>query len=211
MGNLHNDEYALPDFLTEMCHCADFCKNCENAFIELPGNDSINAKWIDMDCKKLEADHNAAENGNGGKICGLVNLYRQASILTIACLVMMVFLQCTMLGLEYVNFDSFLDGRCRFLFCPYWLKKTLYIFLASSCLFVQVYTFVLVTGKTNENLQAYFDVINIKSTFKYNWNTRGYYLFLVAIVGSGLTIFTMVFFMQKVERQKKKSYRNDIH
>jgi len=207
--NLHEHNVALPGFLTSMCHCADFCKDSKNGFIKLPGNNSIDANWIDMDCKKMEADHNATENDKSGNICGLVDLYQQATILTIGCLVMMIFLQCTMLGLEYVNFDSFLDGRCRFLFCPYWFKKTLYIFLACLCLFVQVYTFSLVKGKTDENLEAYFKVIN--GEFKYNWDTRGHYLFIGAIVGSCLTIFTMVFFMHRVERQKKKSYRNDIH
>jgi len=201
---------GLPRFLRNMCYCADYCDgNCENGFIELPGNKSMDANWIDMDCKTLEADHNAAQNGNSGKICGLVNLYRRACILTIACIVMMILLQITMLGLEYVNFDSFLDGRCRCLFCPYWMKKTLYIFLACFCLSVQVYTFLLVTEKTDENLKAYFEVMN--GEFKYDWNTRGYFLFLIAIGGSCLTIFTMVFFMHRVERQKKKSYRDDIH
>jgi len=203
---------GLPDFLKNMCHCADYCHgkgNCENGFIKLPGNNSMDSNWIDMDCKTLEADHNATENGNSGKICGLVELYTQACILTIACIVMMILLQITMLGLEYVNFDSFLDGRCRCLFRPYRFKKALYMILACLCLFVQVYTFILVKTKTDKNLEAYFEVM--KGEFEYNWNTRGYFLFIIAIGGSCLTILTMVFFMHPVERQKKKSYRNDIH
>jgi len=205
--NRTNYNSSLPEFLTTMCYCADFCEDkCKNGFIALPGNDSMDANWEDMDCKKLEADHNATDSG---KICGLVDLYRRAHILTIACLVMMIILQITMLGLEYVNFDSFLDGRCKCLFCPYWIKKTLYIFLACVCLGVQLYTFLPVKEKTDEKLDAYFDVINAE--FEYDWHTRGYYLFIAAIVGSCVTIFTMVFLMPRVERQKKKSYRNDIH
>jgi len=201
---------SLPSFLTTMCNCADFCKdNCLNGLIALPGNDSINAQWIYMDCKKMEAEHDTSENGNSGKICGLVNLYRWAYILTFVTLVFMILLQFTMLGLEYVNFDSFLDGKCRCLFCPYWLKKTLYIFWACVCLGAQLYIYLLVYGTTDEKLDAYFEVIN--GNFYYDWDTRGNYLFLASIVVSGVTILTMVFFMPKVERQKKKSYRNDIH
>merc|ERR550534_1406073 len=209
LKNRTNYNSFLPGFLTTMCYCADFCENCFGGFIALPGNDHMDANWRDMDCEKLEADHNATENGNRGKICGLVNLYRRANILTTACLVMMLLLQFTMLGLEYVNFDSFLDGRCRCLFCPYWVKKTLYIFLACLCFSVQLYTFLLVKDKTDEKLDAYFDVIN--GNFEYDWYTTGYYLFITAIVGSCVTIVTMVFLMPRVERQKKKSYRNDIH
>jgi len=206
---LRNHDSYLPSFLTTMCNCADFCGDCDNGFIPLPGNNSMDANWIDMDCKKLEADHNAAENGDSGKICGLVELYKQACILTIFCLVLMVLLQCTMLGLEYVNFDSFLDGRFRCLFCPYWVKKTLYIFLACFCLGVQLWTYMLVFQETDEKLDAYFEVI--KGDFRYDWDTRGNYLFITAIVGSCVTIVTMVLCMPRVERQKKKSYRNDIH
>jgi len=201
---------SLPSFLTEMCNCADFCKdNCTNGLIALPGNNSMNAQWIDMDCKKLEAERNAAANGNSGKICGLVELYRMAYILSVVTLVLMVLLQVTMLGLEYVNFDSFLEGKCRCLFCPYRIKKSLYIFWACVCLGAQLYIYLLITGETNEKLDRYFEVIN--GNFEYDWDTRGNYLFLAAIVGSGVAIFTMFFFMSKVERQKKKSYRNDIH
>jgi len=204
---LRNHSTALPDFLTQMCSCADFCEDkCQNGLIALPGNKSLDAQWTDMDCKDLEAKHNATESG---QICGLVNLYRTANILFIVTLVLMILLQFTMLGLEYVNFDSFLDGRCRWLFCPYWVKKLLYIFLAQICLGAQVYIYLLVLQETNEKLDAYFDVIN--GTFDYDWDTRGHYLLVTAIVGSGVTIITMVFFMPKVERQKKKSYRNDIH
>jgi len=206
------DDEGLPDFLRNMCQCADYCHgkgNCENGFIKLPGSNSMDSNWIDMDCKTLEADHNATENGNSGKICGLVELYTQACILTIACIVMMILLQITMLGLEYVNFDSFLDGRFRCLFRPYWFKKGLYMILAFLCLSVQLYTFFLVTTETDKNLEAYFEVM--KGEFKYNWMTRGYFLFIIAIGGSCLTILTMFFCMHRVERQKKKSYRNDIH
>jgi len=204
---LREENKFLPSFLTKMCNCADFCKNnCTNGLIALPGNEHMNAQWIEMDCKKLEAERDAE---NSGKVCGLVELYTGAYILSIVTLVMMVLLQVTMLGLEYVNFDSFLDGKCRCLFCPYWIKKTLYIFWACLCLGAQLYIYLLVTGKTDEKLDAYFEIIN--GNFGYDWNTRGNYLFVAAIVGSGVTILTMVFFMSKVERQKKKSYRNDIH
>merc|ERR1719268_327975 len=105
----------------------------------------MNAKWMDMDCKNLEEIHNATESG---QICGLVNLYRTANILFIVTLVLMILLQFTMLGLEYVNFDSFLDGRCRWLFCPYWVKKLLYIFLAQICLGAQVVVLPLLGEET---------------------------------------------------------------
>jgi len=197
---------SLPEFLTTMCACADFCEDCHNGLIKLPGNDSMNAQWIDMDCKALEAERNAP---NSGKICGLVDLYRGAYILTFLTLVLMVILQITMLGLEYVNFDSFLDGKCQCLFCPYWVKKTLYIFMACVCMGAQLYIYLLVIGETDEKLDAYFELYN--GDFEYDWETRGNFLFVAAIVGSGVTIVTMCFFMPKVERQKKKSYRNDIH
>merc|ERR550534_844203 len=121
----------------------------------------------------------------------------------------MLLLQLVMLGLEYVNFDSFLDGRCRCLFLPYRVKKSLYIFLALICLAMQLFTFVKIKQETEDKLHDYFEVIN--GEFHYNWNTRGYYLFITAIAGSGVTILTMVFKMPQVQRQKKKSYRNDIH
>jgi len=211
LWNRSNHSSALPSFTTTMCYCADFCEgNCDNGLIALPGNDTANSKWTDMDCKAMEAAHNkTAHNETSGKICGLVELYTWAYIVTITCLVFMALLQLTMLGLEYVNFDSFLDGRCRCLFCPYWVKKSLYIFLACVCLAAQLYTFFTVTEETDDKLDDYFEVIN--GDFEYDWNTRGYYLFLAAISGSCVTILTMVFFMPKVERQKKKSYRNDIH
>jgi len=217
-GNMKKLDYAyahylnknLPSFLTQMCNCSDFCAdNCTNGLIALPGNDHMNAQWIDMDCKKLEAERDTSDNGSSGKICGLVNLYRGAYILAMVTLILMILLQFTMLGLEYVNFDSFLDGKCRCLFCPYWVKKTLYIFWASVCLGAQLYIYLLVTGETNDKLNAYFEVIN--GNFEYDWDTRGHFLFIASIVISGVTIVTMVFFMPKVERQKKKSYRNDIH
>lgn len=196
---------SLPDFLTTMCYCADYCEgNCENGLIALPGNNTANSKWINMDCNAMEASVDAVS----GKICGLVDLYTWAHIVTIVCLVFMAFLQLVMLGLEYVNFDSFLDGRCRCLFCPYRVKKSLYIVLACICLTAQVFTFFIVNRDTEDKLNDYFEVID--GSFTYNWNTRGYYLYLVAIILSGVTILTMVF-MKEVQRQKKKSYRNDIH
>jgi len=204
---LHRYNSALPSFLTQMCNCADFCEDkCQNGLIALPGNKSMNAKWMDMDCKNLEEIHNATESG---QICGLVNLYRRANILFILTLVLMILLQLTMLGLEYVNFDSFLDGKCRWLFCPYWVKKILYIFLAFICLGAQLFIYIMVREETDDKLKEYFKVID--GNFNYDWNTRGHYLFITAIVGSFVTLVTMVFFMPKVERQKKKSYRNDIH
>jgi len=199
---------ALPSFLTTMCYCADFCEgNCTNGLIALPGNNTVNSKWISMDCKALEASFNAPS----GKICGLVELYTWAYIVSVTCLVFMVLLQFTMLGLEYVNFDSFLDGRCRCLFCPYWVKKSLYITMATVCLAAQLYTFLTLTNNTDEKLDDYFEAIDGKVVFTYDWGTRGYRLFITAIAGSCVTICTMVFVMPKVERQKKKSYRNDIH
>jgi len=202
---LHYHGSALPSFITSMCYCADFCVNCTGGLIPLPGNNTANSKWIDMDCKALEATFNETE----GRICGLVELYRSAYIIFVTCLVFMVLLQFTMLVLEYVNFDSFLDGRCRCLFCPYWVKKSLYILMAIVCLAAQLYTFLTLVKDTNDKLDDYFEVIN--GDFDYDWNTRGYHLFITAIVGSCVTICTMVFAMPKVERQKKKSYRNDIH
>jgi len=194
----------LPDFLTEMCFCADFCEKCDNGLIPLPGNNTANSQWIYMDCVAMEANYSATN----GEICGLVELYKNAYIVSVTCLVFMTLLQITMLGLEYVNFDSFLDGRCRCLFCPFWVKKSLYILMASLCLVAQLYTFIKLDSDTENKLKEYFKVIN--GEFNYNWNTRGYILFITAIVGSCITICTMLA-MPKVERQKKKSYRNDIH
>jgi len=197
---------SLPNFLTKMCYCDDFCEgNCTNGLIALPGNNTANSKWLNMDCKAKEEFFDA----ESGKICGLVELYSWVYIVTIACLVFMLLLQLTMLALEYVNFESFLDGRCKCLFCPFWVKKSLYITLACVCLTAQLYTFLIVISETDEKLDHYFEVID--GDFKYDWNTRGYYLFITAIAGSCVTTFTMIFFMPKVERQKKKSYRNDIH
>jgi len=196
----------LPSFLTTMCYCEDFCTgNCENGLIALPGNYTANSKWIDMNCAQMEEDLSA----ESGKICGLVELYTEAYIITILCLVFMALLQLIMLGLEYVNFDSFLDGRCRCLFLSYWVKKSLYIFLAAICLGMQIYTFWIINRDTKEKLDDYFSVV--VGEFRYDWETRGYYLFVTALVGSGVTILTMIFKMPEVERQKKKSYRNDIH
>jgi len=203
---LQNHGTSLPSFITTMCYCDDFCEGkCENGLIALPGNNTMNSKWRNMDCKAKENFFNA----ESGKICNLVELYQQVYIITIACLVFMLLLQLTMLALEYVNFESFLDGRCKCLFCPFWVKKSLYISLACVCLAAQLYTFLIVNRDTAERLDDYFEVI--QGNFKYNWKTRGYYLFIAAIAGSCVTIFTMIFFMPKVERQKKKSYRNDIH
>jgi len=203
---LRNHSSFLPSFLTTMCYCEDYCTgNCENGLIALPGKSTANSKWISMDCKAMEASFNATS----GKICGLVDLHTRAYYVTIFCLVFMLVLQLIMLGLEYVNFDSFLDGKWKCLFLPYRVKKSIYIFLACTCLSAQLYTFLIVNRDTEDKLDDYFDVID--GEFYYNWNTRGYYLFVTAIVGSFVTIITMVFFMPKVERQKKKSYRNDIH
>lgn len=206
-NNMKNHGTSLPSFITNMCYCEDFCegKYCENGLIALPGNNTANSQWINMDCHQMEEDYSA----ESGKICGLVELYTWAHIVTVCCLVFMLLLQLVMLGLEYVNFDSFLDGRCRCLFLPYWVKKSLYIFLALICLSAQLYTFITIKLETNDKLDDYFEVI--QGEFHYNWNTRGYYLFITAIVGSCVTIITMVFMMPLVQRQKKKSYRNDIH
>jgi len=202
---LHNHSKALPSFLTSMCNCEDYCEDyCIDGRIALPGNNTVNKKWIYMDCKAIEKDFDAEE----GKICGLVNLFTWVYILIMGCIACMFLLLCIMLGLEYVNFDSFLDGRCSFLFCPYRVKKTLYIVMACGCLVAQIYTFVVVRRDTEEKLDDYFDVI--LGDFDYSWDTRGSYLFITAIAGSGVTIVTM-FMMPKVERQKKKSYKNDIH
>jgi len=203
---LQKHDTSLPSFLTTMCYCDDFCEgNCENGLIALPGDNTVNSKWLKMDCKATEKSFDA----KNGEICGLVDLYQWVYIVTIACLVFMVLLQLTMLALEYVNFESFLDGRCKCLFCPFWVKKSLYIFLACVCLAAQLYTFITVYTDTENKLDAYFEIID--GEFRYDWNTRGFYLFITAIAGSCVTIFTMIFFMPKVERQKKKSYRNDIH
>jgi len=203
---LQDHETSLPGFLTTMCYCYDFCEgNCTNGLIALPGNNTMNSKWLSIKCEKMEKFFNAT----GGEICGLVELYQRVYIVTIACLVFMLLLQLTMLALEYVNFESFLDGRCKCLFCPFWVKKTLYISLAFVCLAAQLYIFLMVNRDTDDKLDDYFAVI--QGNFKHNWKTRGYYLFITAIAGSCVTIFTMIFFMPKVERQKKKSYRNDIH
>jgi len=200
----------LPSFLTTLCVCSDFCVDCNDGLIALPDAQTNNAKWVDMECKKMEAELNQTGSPTAsGNICGLVNLYKKAYIVIITCLVFMGLLQLTMLGLEYINFDSFLDGRCSFLFCPYLYKKLLYISLACICLSLQLYTFITVRTETDEKLDAYSTAI--KANFKYNWDTRGLYMFGIAIGGSCLTIFTMVFFMKKVERQKKKSYRHDVH
>jgi len=202
---LNESGKALPTFLTTLFQCQDFCKDgCENGLIALPGNNTMNKKWTDMKCRTMETEFDAR-----GKICPLVELYTWAYYVTIVCLAFMVLLQFTMLGLEYVNFDSFLDGRFRCLFCPYWVKKSLYITMAFICLLAQLYTFWKIYTDTDDRLDDYFSVID--GNFKYDWETRGFILFIIAIVGSLVTIITMFCFMTPVERQKKKSYRNDIH
>jgi len=202
----HLPTKSLPTFLTQLCNCSDFCEDCKDGLIPLPNTTTVNKQWIDMKCTKMEK----ALGVNGkGKVCPLVNLYKEAYIVIITCLVFMAVLELTMLGLEYVNFDSFLDGRCRFLFLPYWVKKTFYIGLACLCLILQLYTYITVRTKTDKRLEAYFEAID--ADFNFNWGTRGRILFIMAIVSSCLTIFTMLCFMPRVERQKKKSYRNDIH
>merc|ERR1719427_948682 len=118
-----------------------------------------------MDCKALEATFNETE----GRICGLVELYQSPYIIFVTCLVFMVLLQFTMLVLEYVNFDSFLDGRCRCLFCPYWVKKSLYILMATVCLAAQLFTFLKLSKDTNEKLDDYFEAIDGEIVFKYDW------------------------------------------
>jgi len=196
---------ALPTFLTSMCICEDYCEDsCVNGRIALPGDYTMNSKWTDMDCHAIEDKFDAEE----GKICGLVKLYTMVYIIIMCCIAFMVLLLVTMLGLEYVNFDSFLDGRCRCLFCPFWVKKLLYISMALVCLAMQIYTYCIVRSNTKAKLDDYFEVI--QGDFAYSWNTKGLYLFITAIAGSSVTILTM-FMMPKVERQKKKSYKNDIH
>jgi len=202
---LQNHNKSLPSFLTSMCICEDYCEeSCFDGRIALPGDYTTNSKWTDMDCHAIEDKFDDEE----GKICGLVELYTMVYIIISCCIAFMVLLFVTMLGLEYVNFDSFLDGRCRCLFLPFWVKKVIYISLACICLAAQVSTYIIVRLNTKDKLDAYFEVI--EGEFTYSWNTNGNYLFIAAIAGSSVTILTM-FMMPKVERQKKKSYKNDIH
>lgn len=227
---------GLPDFVYYECYCQDFCtERDENNFISLPsaadlcsaraplfpggevpgcGADDdpvpsvpnhIEQMWISMDCAQMEADHNAAE----GSICNLVDLFKFAYGVSVGTLILMCILQALMIYLEYVNFNSFMDGKCRCLFCPFIVKKLIFIAFAVLCFCMQGFVFMTLRSGVEDALNDYFDAVN--GEFEYNWRARGYFLWWATLIGSGTTILSMIFLMPKIERQKKKSYRNDIH
>jgi len=191
--SVHENDYnyTLPSYLVPGCKCRDWCSDCDNDLVSLPGDEDgyhrhAHDYWhqLELRCEVWELELNSTDS----EMCKLFRTFKFNMALTLSAFFWLFSVLALMMFLEYTNFHIFYDGKCKCCFISPAVKKTFFtILLILPVTFMLIVWLRLNNGDIEDMLTKYFNLIGAE--FEYDWNTRGFHLFWISI---GLGILSVI-------------------